>query len=268
MKNMNLPAYPKRKMKGNIGEALAQYVLSKFCLVHKIDGSNDIGNDLICELIRDESPTNLLFYVQVKYSNKNPQIRKETLEYWKDSPVPVYLFWIKDKNPTPIYSSDNFSELEKYYKRYTPILHNPQKHSSEKFKLYEELQFKRDLIIDYSRTQFFKGYAPIIEPRDFLNMNEKMKLEFRQYVFYIKDVIPEYSKQILSQSWLHIFTSAVLLFLRGDIQSLQQAKGSIAMAKKYLKYADEKKVFIFEETLNVYESKINEAIQVLNANKK
>lgn len=56
-----LPTYPKRKMKGNIGEALAQYVLSNFCLVHKIDGSSDVGNNLVCELIKDEHPTNLLF---------------------------------------------------------------------------------------------------------------------------------------------------------------------------------------------------------------
>lgn len=261
---MSLPSYSKRKMKGNIGEALAQYVLSKFCLVHKIDGSNDLGNDLICELIKDESPTNLLFYVQVKYTNRKPRIRQETLEYWKGSPIPVYLFWIKDERPHTPFSHEDFASLEKYYKRYTPILHKPRKHSGEKFKRYDELQFKRDLIIDYSRTQFAKGYSPIVEPRDFLNMSDKLDLGFRKYVYYITDVIPEYSNDILSHSWLHLFTSAALLLLKDDIRSLKQAKSTISLARTFLKYAEENKIIIFQETLDEYERKIDQKIKALN----
>src|SRR5687768_7189459 len=118
-----LPRYTDLKRKGNTGEALAQYIFSKFCLVHKIDGSNDIGNDFICELIKNQYPTNLLFYIQIKYTDRAPRIRKETLEYWKGSPIPVYLFWIKDNIPPGAFSNDALGKSYISYKRYTPILH-------------------------------------------------------------------------------------------------------------------------------------------------
>lgn len=80
-------------------------------------------------------------------------------------------------------------------------------------------------------------------------------------------VIPEYTEKILSQSWLNILTSAVLLYIKGDKQSLQQAKEAIMLAKKFLQYADETKKSVFQETIEVYESKIRERLAVLNKEK-
>ncbi|MDD5415921.1 MAG: DUF4365 domain-containing protein [Candidatus Daviesbacteria bacterium] len=226
----SLPVYTANKRKGNIGEALAQYIFSKFCLVHKIDGSNDLGNDFICELIRDQHPTNLLFYVQVKYTNNPPRIKEETKEYWKSSPIPVYIFWIKDKKPPVIFDPDLFRKAKTYYKRLTPLLHNESKHKNEKFKPYKEIDFKRDLIVDYVRTQYKEGFTPIIEPRAFLNIDEKLQTDLPQYAFYIRDVIPEYSEDILSKGWANLFSLAVILYKKGDRENLELAHHLIDLA--------------------------------------
>jgi len=220
----DLPTYSQNKMKGNIGEALAQYVLSRFCLVHKIDGSNDVGNDFICELIKNEYPTNLLFYVQVKYTKRKPYISKTTLEYWKDSPIPVYLFWIKD---VPSGHADARQLIAgAQYRRETPGLHGKTK--TEKFKHFDEGFFKKDLLIDYTRTQYFKGFTPILRPRDFLKIDDKIDLGFGIHHLYIEDVIPEYTDEVLAGSWVNFFSTAVLLFRQ---ERFVEAKAAILLAK-------------------------------------
>lgn len=213
----NFPKYTYQKQKGNIGEAIVQYLLSGFCLVHKIDGSNDIGNDFICELIRDQSPTNLLFYVQVKYTNKKPVIKKETLEYWKLSPLPVYLFWVKDDSlkGNSAFPAEYFNRCQKKYKRYTPFLHNERRHQNEDFKLFNKEDFLRDLIVDYTRTQYKKGFTPIIKPRDFLTLEDKLEIGFGQYKLLINDVIPEYSDEIIKGGWANLFSLAISLYKNG-----------------------------------------------------
>ena len=239
----NLPKYTREKMKGNIGEALVQYMLSHFCLVHKIDGSSDVGNDFICELIKENYPTNLLFYVQVKFYKTAPIPSPTTIEYWKGSPIPVYLFWVKGDPPTSFLDGDllNFKNSEKYYKRMTPKLHRPEKHKNEKFKKFTEKEFKRDLIIDYARTQYQRGFLPIVEPRDFLTLDEKQVLGFPQYELLIKDVIPEYKDQILMRSWVQPFVTANLLsrFEQGQ-ESLQIALNLIDVAQKLLMRSEDR----------------------------
>lgn len=264
-----LPRYSEQKRKGNIGEAFVQYLLSNFCLVHKIDGSSDLGNDLICELVKDEYPTNLLFYVQVKYHKNKPSISPRTREYWKGSPIPVYLFWVKTRNSSSliVWETRNlkkaFSELESFYLRYTPKLHRPKKHRDVDFKPYRERDFKRDLIVDYARTQYFKGFTPLIEPRMFLNMEEKIDLGFREFVLYTARVIPEYSKNILSQGWTNLLAVAALLLKKGGKQNLKKAKESILLAKKFLIYADKTKTAIFRNTIEEYERRIDDALRDL-----
>lgn len=237
----NLPKYTKQKMKGNIGEALVQYLLSHFCLVHKIDGSNDIGNDFVCELIKENYPTNLLFYVQVKFCKTAPTPSPATIEYWKSSPIPVYLFWIKGDPPTSFLNGDllDFSSNEKYYKRMTPKLHRPDKHRREKFKRFDEQSFKRDLIIDYARTQYQRGFLPIIEPGDFLALSEKQALRFPQYQLLIKDVIPEYKDEILKRSWVQPFVTANLL------SRFNQSHEALIAALELIKVAQ--KLFLMSE---------------------
>ena len=239
----NLPKYTREKMKGNIGEALVQYLLSHFCLVHKIDGSSDVGNDFICELIKENYPTNLLFYVQVKFWKSAPTPSPTTIEYWKGSPIPVYLFWIKGDPPSSFLNGDllNFRNSEKYYKRMTPKLHRPEKHKKERFKKFSEKEFKRDLIVDYARTQYQRGFLPVIEPKDFLTLDEKQVLGFPKYQLLIKDVIPEYKDQILKRSWVQPFVTANLLsrFDQG-LESLQIALKLIHVAQELLMRSDDK----------------------------
>lgn len=246
-----LPKYAKEKMKGNIGEAFVQYVLSQFCLVHSIDGSSDIGNDFICELIKGESPTNLLFYVQVKYHKREPIIRPELLEYWKGSPIPVFLFWVKD---TP----QNLSNQRKkkpliFYKRYTPIVHNETKHNNEKFKPYDEIEFKKDLLKDYIRSLYKMGFTPVIRPGDFLAIDEKIAMGFKETVLF-KDIASEYKNEILRQSWSNLFVTADLLKEKGD---LIKAKQAIDLAYSLLEGLDAKEKYNFLELVNHERLEIN-----------
>lgn len=238
-----LPKYTKQKMKGNIGEALVQYLLSHFCLVHKIDGSNDIGNDFICELIKENYPTNLLFYVQVKFCKTAPTPSPTTLEYWKDSPIPVYLFWIKGDPPTSFLNGDllDFRNNRKFYKRMTPKLHSPERNRKESFKEFDEQSFKRDLIIDYARTQYRKGFLPIIEPRDFLALSEKQALGLPEYQLLIRDVIPEYKDIILKRSWIQPFVTASLLSRHeSSVESLEIALELVKLAQKLFMRSEDK----------------------------
>ena len=232
----SLPKYTIEKQKGNIGEALVQYLLSDFCLVHKIDGSNDVGNDFICELIRDQSPTNLLFYVQVKYTKRKPYIKPETMEYWKTSPLPVFVFWIKDTSLTSrsLASASNLKNVEKKYKRYTPVMHNEKKHKKEDYKIFDRKIFLRDLIINSTRTQYKKGFAPIVSPRDFLTLEDKIEIGFPQYQLLIKDVIPEYYEEIIKSSWSNLFSLAVLLYKNNSIAERKIAYKLFELSKEFL----------------------------------
>ena len=217
----SLPNYTENKKKGNIGEALVQYILSSIALVHKIDGSNDVGNDFICELIKDEYPTNLLFYVQVKFAKK-PKIKKETLEYWKGSPIPVYIFWIKEEDPP---QERNISQLSRSikYKACTPLLHqNLNLNKNRDFKIFERSSFLKDLLSDYSKTQYIKGFTSVLQPRDFLTLEEKTQLEFPRYQLNIADIYT-YKEQIISSSGANLLSLAISLKDKGEKEKAYKA---------------------------------------------
>jgi len=259
------PKYTEQKRKGNIGEAFVQYILSNFCLVHKIDGSYDIGNDFICELIKGNYPTNLLFYVQVKYGKDKPNIEPKTKNYWKSSPIPVYVFWVRPKRNS-IPPIKDFSELELSYQRWTPVLHHPGKHKDERFKPFKPMDFYRDLFVDYVRTQYAKGSTRTIRPGDFLEID--WPFGGYRYVFYTKDLIPEYSREILSHTWTNLFTTAILLLRKGGKRNLREAKEMITLAKKSLRFANKRTGSIFIGTLQTYEKRINEAVRKLDEKEK
>lgn len=207
-----LPQYTKNKMKGNIGEALVQFLLSKFSLVHKIDGSNDVGNDFICELIRDQSPTNLLFYVQVKFTKRKPIIKNETIEYWKGSPIPVYVFWIKDiSHPSDPPGSLSLRDLENntFYKRYTPVVHGA--NDNQEYIEFQKIPFFRDLLEDYLRTQYRKGQTPIIRYRDYLILEDKLEMGLPRYGLHIENIAQDYSQNILKNGWSNLYSLALIL---------------------------------------------------------
>lgn len=269
---VNFPKYTHKKHKGNVGEAAAQYFLSKFSLVHKIDGSNDLGNDFICELIKDTAPTNLLFYIQVKSWRSKPTVSKSTRKYWELSPIPVYIIWIKERakpgqpdEPLPDDPEELFDRI--YYKRMTPELHNPRSHRSEKFKKYNDVEFRRDLMVDYTRTQNVKGLTPIINARDYLTINEKNLMDIDQYVLYIKDVIPEYKNVILKQAWVQNFAVAELLYNEGGNENYKKALQSIDLAVSMISDTEREKFYLYYERMKSLRTDLHKIMNQLE-NKK
>ncbi len=255
MTTQNYPKYIAAKHKGNIGEAIAQYFLAKFCLVHKIDGSNDLGNDFICELIKNQAPTNLLFYVQVKFTREKPRISKSTLAYWKGSPIPVYIIWIQENGGSVPSDPERMNGRIKYL-RMTPTLHDLSRHAQEGFKPYSEIDFKRDLIIDYTRVQYEKGFTPIVEPRDYLTIDEKNIAGIGRYTLYIRDVIPEYADQILKRAWVQPYTVAALLFQQDTVTSNLNALRAINLALSLIRTEDRDRLSEFFNEMNSLKNQI------------
>ncbi len=204
--------YSDEKRKGNIGEALVQYILSRFCLVHKIDGSYDVGNDFICELLKGEYPANLLFYVQVKNTKEKPtrsRIGYKTIRYWEDSPIPVFVFWVKNIDRNFSKDSELIENIGQYlqYKRYTPILHNKIEDSKVGFKPFALKSFIEDLLTDHMRCQFVKGLTPMFTFKDFPKI-PPMEI-------YPRKVIEEYENEILIKSWSNLLSVAILFYKKG-----------------------------------------------------
>lgn len=259
---INLPQYSDEKRKGNIGEAVVAFELSKFCLVHKIDGSNDIGNDFICELIKDQHPTNLLFYVQVKHLPTEPPIEDRTVEYWRGSPIPVYLFWVK---PYSGGGSEPDKEYEIKYKRYTPILHGATDANEVQYKEYSD-EFKKDLVEDYARTVYIKGSTPVIEPRAFMKIDEKRELDIPQYVIPTKQ-LTEYKETLIRNGWTHLYTLAYVLSEKGDKQSLETAKSLTEEAQQMINMderAESKEYNNFKAEIEELSKSIKTKLQEIN----
>jgi hypothetical protein len=177
---------------GNKGEAFFESLVSEHALVHKIDRSKDMGFDFLCEWVFGESPSRLLFGVQVKTRSglnvaerhtsklngliefqidRPPAVRKSTLDYWKGFDFPIFLFLIEfTRGGTRV-----------FYKRFTPILHNTIKEGEECFYLVNDANtfhafvnrsdgrtggFCRDLYIDHLRCQYQKGILRGIDPNN------------------------------------------------------------------------------------------------------
>jgi len=251
------PSYTEKKRKGNIGEIFAQYVLSSFCLVHKIDGSQDLGNDFICELTKGDSPTNILFYVQVKYWKGEPHDKdiKKTIEYWKSSSIPVYLFWVKDNDKLPELNANTLKPeisvpLLKY-KRYTPIVHKNKEPEIKNFSPFTRRQFLRDLMVDYARCLYKRGMTTVIEKGDFTEL-DKADVPLGNNCLFVGDVIPnEYKNEIIDNSWTNLLATASSLAASSSHKlSLELAFKNIQLAREMfdqsskanIKYPDFKKI--------------------------
>ncbi len=233
-----MPSYADRKRKGNIGEIFAQYVLSSFCLVHKIDGSQDLGNDFICELTKGEFPTNILFYVQVKYWKGEPRDEdiEKTIEYWKSSSIPVYLFWVKDNDKLPELDANELKPeiivpLLKY-KRYTPIVHKNKEEKMKKFAPFSRRIFLRDLMVDYSRCLYKRGMTTVIEKEDFVEL-DKANVPLGDSCLFVGDVIPnEYKNEIIDNSWTNLLATASSLATSSNKLDLELASRNLQLAKE------------------------------------
>lgn len=215
----DLPQYTETKRKGNIGEAFVQCILSSLCLVHKIDGSQDLGNDFICELTKGKYPTNILFYVQVKYWDKEPKDNdiKNKLEYWAGSPIPTYLFWIDAKSPMPFEIINNLDPEKKIdqlkYKRYTPIAHKNKESKMKIFQPFSKRVFLRDLMVDYARCLYKRGMATVIKKEDFTEI-DNADVPLADNCLFVNDVIPnEYKNEFISNSWTNLLATAKSLYV-------------------------------------------------------
>lgn len=208
-----------------MGEAFVESALSEYAIVHKIDGSKDLGLDMLCEWVKDESPTHMLFGIQVKTMRKlikteiktnganflkgyrkHISIKEKTLNYWKGFDFPIFVFLVT-------VSKDMDKAL--YYKRYTPILHEKVKPKDEPFYLaLSDTKFQayvpgtknwprtggfcRDLFFDSLRCQHSKGLLSGVDPKSLGLEGWPKKALYRgvydQYIDKILTTLNEYKK--------------------------------------------------------------------------
>jgi len=210
--------YSEEKRIGNEGVAYLEFLMTKYCLMHKVDESKDIGNDYFCEWTYNGVPSRVPFWIQVKTTkqevkiitvkekNKNLlksvdikgashfNINQNTVDYWSGFQIPVYFFCIV------------LGERENkcFYKRFTPILHS-KKYENEKFYQVSEGNnffafgdeknksggFVRDLFVDYIRCNYKIGSLAYRNPRELGLMQFP---ESEETVF--GDVIKDYEEEI------------------------------------------------------------------------
>jgi hypothetical protein len=186
--------YIKNVQIGNKGEAFIESLFSDYAIVHKFEGSKDIGLDFLCEWVYEEKPK-IMFGIQVKTTGsidnfiekgkisrlnfleefENSQIPsfesipETTLNYWKSFDFPIFVFRVlltEDKTLA-------------FYKRYTTIVHGIDKEKTLPFYLANEgtklkayipkertWGFCRDLFFDHLKCQHYKGMLSGVNPKD------------------------------------------------------------------------------------------------------
>lgn len=205
-KIMILPIIKESFKIGNRGEAFLEFIMSKYCLMHKVVGYKDIGIDYICEWLSGGTPSRILFGIQVKTSESKDieliykgvksgfnelafynikkfswSIEEKTIEYWSGFEIPLFLFCVIRN------SEDQFNC---YYSRLTPILHRETKEGikgkleeikkGEFYQANENSEFRdivkkknmdggfvRDLFIDSVRCSYQNGSILYRNPKDF-----------------------------------------------------------------------------------------------------
>jgi hypothetical protein len=192
--------YTETARRGIKGEAFFESLIVDHAIPHRIARQNDLGIDFLCEWIYGDRPSGILFLAQVKsttshvvepefvcrspfnglstYTLKNaPKVDERTINYWKGLGLPAFLFIVIENG------SCGASCLECYYKRYTPLLdghvssHDKigtksfyQVNNGATFLAFSEPEkeiggFARDLIIDYARLSYSKGYIVQLTPK-------------------------------------------------------------------------------------------------------
>lgn len=88
-------------------EYVAERLAATNCLVRPVRQGRDIGLDLYCETIDRKKPF-LHLWVQVKSTKKKifrpnrhspPGIKRESVDYWLEQPIPVFVFVVIDRRP-------------------------------------------------------------------------------------------------------------------------------------------------------------------------
>lgn len=102
----DVPQVDTNRLKGNYAQAVVAEWLSRSCLVRPVAEGTDIGVDLYCEAVVEQSPY-LHFWAQVKTIPPSALTTKEDgsavasfsfetrhLRYWERQPIPVYAFLV------------------------------------------------------------------------------------------------------------------------------------------------------------------------------
>lgn len=213
------------------GEAFFEMLVSNHCIPHQISGLKDIGIDYMCQWINGNTPTGLLFLVQVKCFNakngtiesikkderynflekykitnsKNLELDDRTLTYLASFGLPTYLF--------VVVINDN-KQNDCYYQRLTPILLNGKPFKKSKGfskvtddnsdflafadKTTKEGGFARDLYIDYVRCNYSKGNVALSIKPSTMGLQQFPFIEKADDydVVYFSDLAREYEKNI------------------------------------------------------------------------
>lgn len=191
--------YTEEARRGIKGESHFESLIVDHAIPHRIARQNDLGIDFLCEWIYGDRPTGILFSAQVKSTTsdkviceageKSPlngllkytlkkaeKVDERTINYWKGLGLPAFLFYIIENE------CNGAAHLECYHKRYTPLLDGHpspddkigtrafyQVSKGGKFLSFADFQkeiggFARDLIMDYVRLSYFKGYVVQLTP--------------------------------------------------------------------------------------------------------
>lgn len=204
-KMKKLPKVLESHRTGNRGESFLEFIMSKHCLMNKVVGHRDVGVDYICEWLNGDTPSRILFGIQVKTTEREDvevidkginrrlnelekvelkpppfDIEEKTFEYWKGLNIPLYLFLVKKESDENIFNT--------YYTRLTPVLHRKDGSVTNKineikngvfFKANEGSEFRavvskdkmdggfvRDLFIDSVRCSYQSGSVSYRDPKE------------------------------------------------------------------------------------------------------
>ncbi|MBZ5573532.1 MAG: DUF4365 domain-containing protein [Acidobacteriia bacterium] len=121
-----MPLVSENRLKGNYGTALVMSRLSGECLVRPVAADTDVGVDLYCETVAEDTRRPFLhFWLQVKAGDQckvdasaqraSCSFYLEQLDYWKEQPVPVFAALVPSEWPVPqepdIYVIDVTSQI-------------------------------------------------------------------------------------------------------------------------------------------------------------
>jgi hypothetical protein len=225
MTDADYKKYTKQAKAGIKGEAFFESLISDYSIPHHVVGPKDVGIDYFCEWVFGDKPTGILYGVQVKtlsaknvkrtfvginkdfngleiYEISSPilNIDDRVQNYWRGLGLPIFLFVVI--YPEPL---DQGSQLDCYYKRFTPILTTAKEQEDQKFYKVnkgstflafadydsKKYGFARDLFIDLMRCSYSKGSISYISPRT-LGLEQ-----FHNEDAIFADLFNEYSQNII-----------------------------------------------------------------------
>lgn len=111
--------------------------------------------------------------------------------------------------------------------------------ANEDFRSFNKSGFLENLLEDYMRVQYIRGSTPILSPRDFLVMDDKVQMGLQRYEFNIQNMVPEYATPIVQSGWTNMFSLALALENKNDVNKalkVAQVALELVSAKDRKKY--------------------------------